>query len=143
MNEQFTSDIDRRSGRNVNQQRSTVGLVKQLLNEVSDLFRKEIALAKVEASDALSNIKTGAISMASGGAVLFAGFLVLLAAAVLALSHVVPDWLAALIVGAIVTVIGFIMVQGGKTKLDTSKIRPERTERTLRQSKETVERRMA
>jgi len=116
--------------------------VKRLLNEFSLLFRKEIVLAKAEASEALSQAKTAAISMVSGGAVLFGGILVLLAAAVLALAHVVPDWLAALIVGAIVTVVGYIMIQGGKNKFDPAALKPDRTQHALRQDKEMVERRM-
>ncbi len=121
---------------------SAVGLVKRLLNEFSLLFRKEIVLAKAEASEALSQAKTAAISVVSGGAVLFGGILVLLAAAVLALAHVVPDWLAALIVGAIVTVVGYIMIQGGKNKFDPAALKPDRTQHALRQDKEMVERRM-
>ncbi len=121
---------------------SAVGLVKRLLNEFSLLFRKEIVLAKAEASEALSQAKTAAISMVSGGAVLFGGILVLLAAAVLALAHVVPDWLAALIVDAIVTVVGYIMIQGGKNKFDPAALKPDRTQHALRQDKEMVERRM-
>jgi Putative Actinobacterial Holin-X, holin superfamily III len=128
---------------NAKESETTVGLMRRLLNEVSTLFRKEIALAKVEASEALSQAKTGAISMASGGAVLFAGFLVLLAAAVFALAHVVSDWLAALIVGGIVTVVGFIMVNSGKKKFDPGALKPDRTQRSLRKDKEMVERRMA
>jgi hypothetical protein len=128
---------------NKGESESTVGLMRRLLNELSTLFRKEIALAKVEASEALSQTKTGAISIASGGAVLFGGFLVLLAAAVFALAHVISDWLAALIVGGIVTVVGFIMVNSGKKKFDPAALKPDRTQRSLRQDKEMVERRMA
>jgi hypothetical protein len=121
---------------------SAVGLVRRLLNEFSLLFRKEIALAKAEVSEALSQAKTGAISVASGGAIMFGGVLVLLAAAVLALAHVVADWLAALIVGAIVTVVGYVMIQGGKNKFDPAALKPDRTQRALRQEKEMVQRRM-
>ena len=80
--------------------------------------------------------------MASGGAVLFAGILVLLAAAVLGLSHVVADWLAALIVGGLVSIVGFVMINSGKNKFDPASLKPERTQRALQQDKEMVERRM-
>jgi uncharacterized membrane protein YqjE len=131
---------DRSTG--AQQSESAAGLLRRLLDEASTLVRKEIALAKVELSEALSEAKVAAISMASGGAVLFAGLLVLLAAAVLALAHVVSDWLAALIVGAIVTIIGFAMIQAGKKKLDPRAFKAERTQQTLRQDKEMVQRRM-
>jgi Putative Actinobacterial Holin-X, holin superfamily III len=145
MEERVTYDKNRGSRvgkQNAREQQSAIGLLRRLLNEFSILFRKEIALAKAEASEAFAQAKTGAISMASGGAVLFGGFLVLLAAAVLGLAHVVSDWLAALIVGAIVTVVGYVMVQTGKNKLDPEALKPDRTQRALRQDKEMVERRM-
>lgn len=145
MEEHMTSDRNRASRlgpQNAREQQSAVGLLRRLLNEFSILFRKEIALAKAEASEALSQAKTGAISMASGGAVLFGGFLVLLAAAVLGLAHVVADWLAALIVGGIVTVVGYVMIQSGKSKLGPEALKLDRTQQALREDKEMVERRM-
>jgi len=80
--------------------------------------------------------------MATGGAVLFAGILVLLQGAVFALAHIVSDWLAALIVGAAVPVIGFVMIQSGKKKLTPSALKPVRTQDSLRKDKEMVERRI-
>ena len=121
---------------------STIALLRRLVDELSLLFRKEVALAKAEAVESFSHLKAAAISMASGGAVVFAGLLVLLAAAVLGLSHVVADWLAALIVGGIVSIVGFVMINSGKNKFDSSALRPERTQRALQQDKEMVERRM-
>jgi uncharacterized membrane protein YphA (DoxX/SURF4 family) len=73
----------------VRERESAIGLLRRLVDEFSLLFRKEIALAKAEAVQSFSHLKAAAISMASGGAVLLAGLLVLLAAAVLGLSHVV------------------------------------------------------
>lgn len=121
---------------------STIALLRRLVDELSLLFRKEVALAKAEAVESFSHLKAAAISMASGGAVVFAGLLVLLAAAVLGLSHVVADWLAALIVGGIVSIVGFVMINSGKNKFDSSALRPERTQRALQQDKEMLERRM-
>jgi predicted phage tail protein len=144
--EEQISDIEGRRSVNragdARESQSTAGLFRQLFDEVATLFRKEIALAKAELSEAVSEAKLAAISIASGGAVLFAGFLVLLAAAVLGLAHVVSDWLAALIVGGIVAAIGFVMVQSGKQKMETSTFKPERTQDALRKDKEMVERRM-
>jgi putative superfamily III holin-X len=126
----------------VRERASAIGLLRRLVDEFSVLFRKEIALAKAEAVQSFSHLKAAAISMASGGAVLFAGLLVLLAAAVLGLSHVVADWLAALIVGGLVSIVGFVMINSGKNKFDSSSLKPERTQRALQQDKEMVERRM-
>ena len=126
----------------VRERESAIGLLRRLVDEFSVLFRKEIALAKAEAVQSFSHLKAAAINIASGGAVLFAGLLVLLAAAVLGLSHVVADWLAALIVSGIVSIVGFVMINSGKNKFDSSSLKPERTQRALQQDKEMVERRM-
>ncbi len=121
---------------------STADLLRRLLDDAATLIHKELALVKTEVSEALSEAKVAAISMATGGAVLFAGILVLLAAAVLGLAHVVADWMAALIVGGIVAIIGFVMIQGGKKKLEPSAFKPDRTQNALRRDKEMMQRRM-
>jgi len=126
----------------VRERESAIGLLRRLVDEFSLLFRKEIALAKAEAVQSFSHLKAAAISMASGGAILFAGLLVLLAAAVLGLSHVVADWLAALIVGGLVSIVGFVMINSGKNKFDSSALKPERTQRALQRDKDLLARRI-
>jgi hypothetical protein len=130
------------SGRN-HEADSTAGLLSRLMGEVSTLFRKEIALAKAEITEAASNAKTGAISLVAAGLVLFAGLLVLLASAVFLLGKIVDLWLAALIVGAVVAIIGFALLQNGKKKLDPAAFKPERTTDALRKDKDMVQRRVS
>jgi uncharacterized BrkB/YihY/UPF0761 family membrane protein len=120
---------------------SAAGLLSRLLGEVSTLFRKEIALAKAEVSQAASEAKAGVISLVAAGAILFAAAIVLIAAIVLLLSEVMEPWLAALIVGAALAVIGFVLLQSGKNKLVPSSFKPERTQEALRKDKEMVQRR--
>ena len=50
----------------------------------------------------------------------------------------VAPWLAALIVGAVATLIGFAMVQAGKKKLQSESLRPDRTIDSLRRDKDTI-----
>ncbi|MBI4522324.1 MAG: phage holin family protein [Deltaproteobacteria bacterium] len=122
---------------------SIAGLLRRLIDEVSVLFRKEIALAKAEFSEAATKAKIGAVTLAAGGAVLFLGVLVLLAAAVLGLAKVMEAWLAALLVGALVVIIGAVMVLRGKKNLEPSGLKPDRTQEALRKDKEMVQRRIA
>lgn len=117
---------------------SVTGLIKQLANDITSLFTKELALAKVEVSNSINEAKAGAVSMISGGSVLYAGFIVLLAAAVLGLSEVIEPWLAALIVGGIVAIIGLVMVKSGQKKLQPSAFRPEHTIDSLQKDKRAV-----
>jgi preprotein translocase subunit SecG len=57
------------------------------------------------------------------------------------LAQYMEAWLAALIVGAVVAIVGFIMLQSGKKKLDAGSFTPERTQESLRKDKEMVQRR--
>jgi uncharacterized membrane protein YqjE len=120
---------------------SVVTLLRRLTHELSTLLRQEIRLATVEISGALKRAVAGALATASGGAVLFAGLLVLLAAAVLGLATVLPAWASALIVGVVVSVIGLILVLSGAKQLKLSALEPERSVRSLSKDKDVLMRR--
>jgi uncharacterized membrane protein YqjE len=115
-------------------------LFRRLADEVTTLFTKELALLKVETTSAIRETRTGISSMATGGAVLYAGFLFLLLAAYLGLAQVVEGWLAALIVGAVVAVIGAIMLSSGKKKLEASAFKPEHTQAAMHKDREMIKR---
>ena len=120
---------------------SALGLVRRLVDEVSTLFRQEIALATAEVSRSVSAAKAGVGSIATGGAVAFAGLLSVLAAVVLGLSQVMAAWLAALIVGVVVAGIGLALLKAGKNRLDPNTLRPRHSQESLRRDKELLERR--
>ncbi|MCG7599343.1 phage holin family protein [Halomonas sp. McH1-25] len=115
-------------------------LVSNLTDEIRTLIRGEVRLAQAEMSEKTSQAAKGAGSIAAAGAVLFSGFLVLLAAAVYGL-HAIIDygstpWLSALIVGGVVLIIGAILVQSGRKKLQTLDLTPQRTMDSLRNDKD-------
>lgn len=101
-------------------------LLRQLGHEVPELMIKELALARAEFTESLRETKAGMVSMVGGGAVLLSGLVVLLMAGVYALSLVMAPWLAALIVGAAVVLVGLSMVMAGKKRLDPAGMRPDR-----------------
>jgi hypothetical protein len=113
-------------------------LLKQLTGELSTLFRQEVALASAEFSRSLSSLMTSATSIAAGAAIVFAGLLVLLAAAVLALAQWLEPWLAALLVGIGVVIIGGLMLLAGKQKLHPEQLKPERSVDSLRRDKDVL-----
>lgn len=118
--------------------RSITSLIKELANDITSLFTKEVALAKAEIGHSINEAKAGAVSMVSGGSVLYAGFLFMLLSAVLGLSTVIDPWLASLIVGAVVALVGFIMVQSGKKKLESSSFKPQHTINSLNKDRNAV-----
>src|SRR3569833_95630 len=92
---------------------TTLGLIRQLMEDLAMLFRQEMALARVEISEAIQRITAGIGAPATGGLLRLAGLMGLLAAAVLGLATVMAAWLAALIVGGAVLAIGAITLAVG------------------------------
>jgi lipopolysaccharide export LptBFGC system permease protein LptF len=111
---------------------STPSLLRRLADDVSMLLAQEVALLKAETSRSIGDLKASAASIAVGGAVAFMGGFFLLLAAVYGLSNVVQPWLAALIVGGVVTLIGLIMLAAGRRKLQPAAVAPRRTAAALR-----------
>jgi len=119
---------------------SVVGLLRQLTHEVPSLFTKELALAKAEFQASLNTLKAGIAAVAGGAMVLMAGFIILLMAVVYGLSTMMAPWLAALIVGVVVMIIGFVMVQSGKKQFEPSHFKPDRTLDALNKDQEALRR---
>lgn len=113
-------------------------LVRHLIDDLALLFRKELALAGSEVSQSLDDTKKGVSSLISGVVVLNSGYLFLLAAATLGLGQIMELWLAALIVGGVVTILGLIMVTAGKKKLEPSSLKPTHTMDSVHKDKETA-----
>jgi hypothetical protein len=118
------------------QERSLLRLFSDLWRETTTLVHEEAELAKAELSEKVSQVTTGAGEIAAGGAILFAGFIVLLFAAVGALELMLPTehsiWIAPLIVGLVVMIIGFIALSRGKKQMQAESLAPRRTLESLK-----------
>ncbi|MFG6203470.1 phage holin family protein [Pseudomonas retamae] len=119
---------------------SVTGLLRQLSREVPALFTKELALAKAEFQSSLNTLKAGIAAVAGGAIVLLAGLIILLMSAVYGLSMFMAPWLAALIVGVVVMIIGFVMLQSGKKQFEPSHFKPDRTLDALSKDQEALRR---
>jgi hypothetical protein len=121
---------------------SVSGLFSELWRHSTTLVQEEVELAKTEVAEKATHAAVSAGAIAIGGAVLIAGFIVLLQAAVNALAPLLPPdiaaWLAPAIVGLVVIVIGFIMVSGGVKALDMKHLAPRRTMDSLRRDTDMV-----
>lgn len=111
-------------------------LFSNLWRETTTLAREEAQLAKDEMSEKATQAASGVGLIAAGGAVVFAGFLALLLAAINALIPMLPPdmspWLSPLIVGGVVMVLGFVALAGGRTELKGRNLKPSRTLHSLR-----------
>ena len=117
--------------------RSLIALFSDLFRETSTLVHQEAELAKAEISEKVSEVGKGIAALAIGGAILIAGFMLLLFAAANGLAMMLPEehanWLAPLIVGLAVMVLGFIALGIGKRELSGTNLTPSRTMDSLRQ----------
>lgn len=124
--------------------RSLGQILRDLRDETSQLLRQEVDLAKTEISEKVSRMGTNLGSVATGGAVLFAGALVLAAALTLGLIALfsqfmdrdVAMWLAPLLVGGVLAFIGYGMVTKALQALKQEGITPQRTTQSLKENKE-------
>lgn len=123
--------------RNPGEGRSLIGLFGDLWRETSKLVHEEAELAKAEMSEKVSHLSGGAAAIAVGGAILFAGFVVLLFAAVGAIEVMLDTehavWIAPLIVGLVVMAAGYVALAKGRAELKAHNLAPTRTIESLRQ----------
>jgi uncharacterized membrane protein YqjE len=118
-------------------------LLGDLSRQVSTLVRKEIDLARVEVTAGIGRLGRGAAMAGVGGAVLYAGVLVLLGAVVLGLIELgMTPWLAALLVAAVALVIGALITTTGVKQLQQSDLAPTETAETVRENVEFVKEQM-
>lgn len=119
---------------------TVAGLLRRLADDTTSLVSKEIALARAEVGQSVDSLKAALVGMLVGAVVLICGLGVLLGSAVYALVEIgdMRRWTAALLVGAVATVIGVILLNGAKSRLSASTIVPERTVQSLQKDQEMV-----
>lgn len=113
--------------------RPIAALLSDLAAETGTLVRQEIALFKAEFGEKLTRMGVGTAALAAGGLIAFSGWLALLAAAILGLSHVLAPWLSALIIGVFVLAVGIGLALFGKSRLKADALVPHRTLNSLRE----------
>lgn len=97
---------------------ATVGeLVRQMSEDSSRLIRDEMKLAQAEISAKAKDLGVGVGAFGAAGVLALFGVAVLIATAILALSLVLPTWLAALIVGVVVLAVAGVAALVGKKKV--------------------------
>lgn len=119
--------------------RSFGELLRDLAQDSANLVRQELHLAKTEAEDKLHQSVASAATLVTAALVAFAGLIILLHAAVYGLGEAgLEPWLAALIVGGVVLVIGVVLVQKARHELSTQSLGAGRTAANLRKDLELV-----
>ncbi|MFB8003773.1 phage holin family protein [Nocardia sp. NPDC056000] len=96
------------------EKRSVAELVENASTQLTRLVRDEMRLAVLETQAKAGGIAKGAGIAGAGALLAFYGGATLVAAAVLGLSRAVPDWAAALIIAAVLLVLGGVLALAGK-----------------------------
>jgi len=133
------------------EEKSLGQLLKDLTAETTTLLKQEVDLAKTEMGEKASRVGTNVGSVAVGGAILFAGALALLFAAVNALAEIldrlgvpvtVSPWLSPLILGVGLALVGYSFVKKALTTLKQESVTPKRTTQSLQENKEWLKSKM-
>jgi hypothetical protein len=111
-------------------------LLRDLSRETTTLLRDEAALARAELGEKVDHFTASSATLAGGMLLAFAGFMVLLGAAVFGLAESMPLWAASLLVGAAVLAIGAILLATARSRLRAEHLTPERTLESLRRDAE-------
>ena len=96
------------------QEPSTGQLISDLTNQISRLVRDEARLAQAEVTQKAKRLGVGAGLFGGAGLFAFFGLAALITTVILALSLVLPAWLAALIVAVLLFAIAGVLALVGK-----------------------------
>jgi len=133
-NESVSRSSDRRQWVVSEDERYSLGdLVSGVTNDLATLMRQEIQLARAETMEKVSQTTRSVVWIAAGGMVAYAGLIGLLIAAIVGLASFIPLWVSAAIVGLVVIVIGYLLIESGRNKLKNMSAVPERTIASLQE----------
>ncbi|NLW31075.1 MAG: phage holin family protein [Fibrobacter sp.] len=122
-----------------------VDLIRDLRDNMVTMIRQQIELAKAETGEKASVFAKNSVSLLLWSAILYAGFLLLLAAitflgyaglVAIGLSPLISAWLMPLIVAAIVLAVGGIGAQKAIKKLSSVKPAPKKTIHSVKEDQQ-------
>jgi hypothetical protein len=120
--------VDTRDDRSLGQ------LFGDLSRQVGTLVRQEIDLARTEMTTRATALGRDAAMVGVGIAALYAAFLAaMFAAALLLIDAGLSPWVAALVVAAVVGIVGGGLVARGRSELARADIAPQQTIETLKE----------
>jgi uncharacterized membrane protein YqjE len=115
-------------------QRSIADVLRDIIGNLQQIIRSEFRLARVELREKAQRAAKPAGSLATGVVLALYGLGFLFLAAVYALDLVIPAWAAALIVGALLAIIGSLLISVGRNHLKQIDPVPEKTVETVKEN---------
>jgi hypothetical protein len=132
----------------INEQSNIVDLLKNLRDDTTTLVRDEISLAKTEISEKIASAARNVRYLAAGALVAYAALIIILQGISLLLRDLFisagmnpasASLLGFLIVGAVVGVVGAILIVKALNTLKKEPLTPTKTAETLKEDKEWVQ----
>lgn len=112
-------------------------VAKKLTSDLSLLVHQELELAKAEMAEKARTAAPGLGMLGGAGVVALCAAGALTAFLVLVLSLFLPEWTAALIVGAVLAAVAYVLVRQGKERVtDAGAPVPEQTIETVKEDVE-------
>ena len=112
-------------------------LVSRLTNQTGVLIRQEITLAKVELRETGAMLARDTAKVGAGVVIAWTGLLALTAAFIVGLAQLFDNyWLAALVVGAVYVLVGWMLARGAMADVRRNGLGPKETIETLRDDAE-------
>jgi len=116
-----------------------VDLLRDLVNQGTQLADQQLSLIKAEVRESASDIKAAIGGLLGAAVVGIAGLGVLLMGLAYLLAGAIDDLgLATVIVGAVTLLLAFILYRSAASKMAAAHLAPERTQRTLQRTPEVI-----
>jgi hypothetical protein len=115
---------------------------EHLYHDMSRLMVRESELIRTEMGEKFDQIKKSVVPFILGGVMLGVGGLALVATAIIVFNYFMPLWLSAVIVTAVLFVVGGVMIASAKKKLEAQELKPRRSIETLGEIKTTFKERV-
>jgi uncharacterized membrane protein YqjE len=114
--------------------RSFSDLLQDIIRNVQEIVRSEVRLAKTEIREEAAKTKASMVLLGAGAVTGLFAILFLLLMIVSALALVMPNWAAALVVGAALAVAAGVMLAGGVKSFQRIHPTPDRTVETIKEN---------
>lgn len=115
---------------------STRDLIRSLFDDLTELVRKEVALARAEVTIEIRKAIRAGVVAGAAGALLSAGLLLLITAAGLAISSSTgwPTWAGVLILGGAAVILGLVLCVPAWAMVRRIRVVPEQTLESMKEN---------
>jgi uncharacterized membrane protein YqjE len=116
--------------------RSISDVLQDIVRNIQDIVRSEVRLAKTEVREEVTKAKSAGLLLGLGALSGVYSFFFLLLMIVYALSKVVPNWAAALMVAVALAISAGAMLSAGQKRLEQVHPTPDKTLDSLKENVE-------